>query len=206
MPRKGPAPKRLARRRPGLRQPARHAARQQDPPRRQEVDRRDDRLRRPRGLPPEDRHRPRRHAQARARQRQAGHGGQEPSRRWRDLPGADRGQAQPLDHARSALARRLLAAASREDDDRAPHERDSSTRATASVPRSSVARTRTRWPSPTRPSRTTAGDPAVGRCAGEPAPRHTDRTRARRHSTRPRRPRFSLHDDETRNLTWHSTS
>ena len=53
------------------------------------------RLRRPRGLPREDRHRPGRHAQARAGQRQADARGQEPPRRRRDLPGAGRGQARP---------------------------------------------------------------------------------------------------------------
>ena len=50
----------------------------------------------PRGLPREDRHRPGRHAQACARQRQAGHRGQVPPRRWRDLPGPDRGQGHAL--------------------------------------------------------------------------------------------------------------
>ena len=35
-----------------------------------------------------------------------------PSRRWRDLPGADRGQAGPLHDARPALARWLRPAAS----------------------------------------------------------------------------------------------
>jgi small subunit ribosomal protein S7 len=50
--------------------------------------------------------------------------GQEPPRRWRDLPGADRGQAGRA----TTLALRWLVgysrAASREDDDRAPDERD----------------------------------------------------------------------------------
>ena len=35
-----------------------------------------------------------------------------PPRRWRHLPGADRGQAQPRDHAGAALDGRLLASAS----------------------------------------------------------------------------------------------
>ena len=74
---------------------------------RQEAGRPAHRLHRPRGLPREDRHRPGRHAQARARQRQAGHRGQVPPRRRRDLPGPDRGQGHPRHHARAALAGRL---------------------------------------------------------------------------------------------------
>ena len=64
-------------------------------------------------------------AQARARQRQADPRGQVPPRRWRDLPGAGRGQGRT---GPTTLALRWLVgysrAASREDDDRAPHERD----------------------------------------------------------------------------------
>ena len=40
------------------------------------------------------------------------HRGQEPPRRWRDLPGADRGQAGSLHHPGPALDGRLLASAS----------------------------------------------------------------------------------------------
>ena len=52
MPRKGPAPKRPRRHRPGATtRPLVTSAREQGAARRQEVDRREDRLRRPRGLP-----------------------------------------------------------------------------------------------------------------------------------------------------------
>ena len=64
------------------------------------------------GLPREDRHRPGPDAQARARQHQADPGGQVPPRRRCDLPGPDRGQADPRHDAVAALARRLLASAS----------------------------------------------------------------------------------------------
>ena len=64
---------------------------------------------------------------------------------------------------------------SREDDDRASHRTRSSTHRTASVPRSSAAKTPTRWPSRTRPSRTTAGRSALVERAGEPhPPRHSE--------------------------------
>ena len=57
------------------------------------VGRRAHRLRRPRGLPREERHRPGRHPQARDGQRQADPRGPQPPCRWRDLPGAGRGPA-----------------------------------------------------------------------------------------------------------------
>ena len=91
----GPRPEAPGRHRPGLRLAAGHPAGQQGAAGRQAVRRRADRLRRPRGLPREDRQRPGRHAQARAGQREAGHRGQEPPRRWRDLPGAGRGPRRP---------------------------------------------------------------------------------------------------------------
>ena len=47
-----------------------------------------------------------------------------PPRRWCDLPGPRRGAPRAPDDARAPLAHRLLARSSREDDDRAPHERD----------------------------------------------------------------------------------
>ena len=71
----------------------------------------------------EDRRRADRHAQAGGRQRQAPARGQEPPRRWRHLPGARRGPAPPGQHPRHPLARRLLPAAPREDDGRAPRQR-----------------------------------------------------------------------------------
>ena len=71
MPRKGPAPAPSARHRPGVQLAAGDPAGQQDPARRQAFARRAHRLRRTRGHPRQDRHRPGRDAQARARQRQA---------------------------------------------------------------------------------------------------------------------------------------
>jgi small subunit ribosomal protein S7 len=47
-----------------------------------------------------------------------------PPGRRRHLPGADRGAGDPRDDAGAALAHHLLPRTSREDDDRAPHERD----------------------------------------------------------------------------------
>ena len=60
-------------------------------------------------------------------------------------------------HPRAALAGRLLPAAPREDDDRAPDERAARRQQRPRRRASSAARTPTRWPSPTRPSPTTAG-------------------------------------------------
>ena len=48
----------------------------------------------------------------------------QPPRRWRDLPGPDRGQGHARHHAGAALAGRLRRRPSREDDVRAPDERD----------------------------------------------------------------------------------
>jgi small subunit ribosomal protein S12 len=120
----GTRPEAAARRRPGLRSPAGDPARQQDPPRRQEVDRRAHRLRRPRGLP-----RPR---PAPTRSRPSSARSTTSSRRSRSSPAASVARPTRCPSRSSptgpppcaALARRLLPAASREDDDRAPHERD----------------------------------------------------------------------------------
>ena len=68
--------------------------------------------------------RPGGHAEACPGQREAGPGGAQPPCRWRDLPGADRGPRGPQHHPGAALARHVLPRPSREDDDRAPHERD----------------------------------------------------------------------------------
>ena len=86
------------------------------------VSRRAHRLRRARGLPREDRHRPGRHAQARAGQRQADPRGTQPPRRWRHLPGAGRGQAAAAPPW-PALAGHASPGTSREDHGRAPDER-----------------------------------------------------------------------------------
>ncbi len=57
-----------------------------------------------------------------------------PPRRRCHVPGAGRGARRPQQHPRPALDDHVLPAAPREDDDRAPHERDCSTRPTASAP------------------------------------------------------------------------
>ena len=71
MPRKGPAPKHPVVVDPVYNSPLVTAAGQQGAPRREEVGRRAHCLWRARGLPGEDRHRPRRHAEAGPRQREA---------------------------------------------------------------------------------------------------------------------------------------
>ena len=103
MPRKGPAPRRPLIAGPGLQLAAGHPDGQQDPAARQARAGREHRLRRARGLQGEDRHRPRGHAQARHGQREADPRGEQPPRRWRDLPGPGRGAA-PSARPRSACA------------------------------------------------------------------------------------------------------
>ena len=108
----GSRPEAAARHRPGLRVPARHAAGQQGPPRRQEVHRRDDRLRRPRGLSA------RRPAPTRSRRSSAR--STTSTRPSRSSPAASvarptrsRSRSSPTAPPRcAALARRLLASAS----------------------------------------------------------------------------------------------
>ena len=118
----------------------------------------------------EDRQRAARHPQAGDRERQAPARGQEPPGRRRHLPGARRGPPPSGQHPRHPLARRLLPPAPREDDGRAPRQRAARRHPTASAPRSSAAKTCTRWPSPTRPSPTTAGSADDVRSHGvEPA-------------------------------------
>jgi hypothetical protein len=104
----------------------------------------------------EERQRPG-HTLKRAGQRQAGPRGQEPSRRWRHLPGARRGQARTVDHA--GLRWLVSYSQQRREKPRPSGCRTScSTPATAWVPASSDVRTPTRWPSRTRRSPTTAGE------------------------------------------------
>ena len=80
-----------------------------------------------------------------------------PPRRWIHLPGAGRGQASPRQHPRAALAHQLRQGSSREDHDRASHQRDprriqrSRRRCEASRRHAQDGRRRTRR------SRTTAG-------------------------------------------------
>ena len=118
----------------------------------------------------EDRRRADRHAQAGRRQRQAPARGQEPPRRWRHLPGARRGPAPPGQHPRHPLDRRLLPAAPREDDGRAPRQRAARRLQRRRRLGQAHARTCTRWPSPTRPSPTTAGRPPPTPAPGRTPP------------------------------------
>jgi ribosomal protein S12 len=156
MPRKGPAPRRELMPDPIYRSQLVTQLVNKVLLRRQALGRRAHRLRRARVCEREDRHRPGRHAQARARQRQAAARGQEPPRRRRHLPGADRGQGPRGHHARHPLARRLLPPAPREDDGRAPRQR-APRREQRPRRRGEAREDTTRWPSPTRPSPTTAG-------------------------------------------------
>jgi ribosomal protein S7 len=111
--------------------------------------------------------------------------GQVPPRRWRDLPGARRGQARPA----TTLALRWLVGYSRQRREKTMTERlmnELLDAATVSAPRSSAARTPTRWPSPTRPSPTTAGDHrGSGMPPARPRTRHTTAGAGR--TSRPRR-------------------
>ena len=86
--------------------------------------------------------------------------GQEPAGRRRHLPGA-RSRSGPAGRPRSRSAGSSATPASGgEDDGRAPAGGARWTRATASAPRSSAARTSRRWRNQTRLSRTTAGKSA----------------------------------------------
>ena len=81
-----------------------------------------------------------------------------PPRRWLDLPGSRRRSPGPLAGARHALARRRTRATA---DEKTMHgearERDRRRRRRTAATRSRSAKTCTRWPTPTRRSRTTAG-------------------------------------------------
>ena len=96
-----------------------------------------------------------------ARQREAGGRGELAPRRRRDLPGAGRGAPGAPD-----VARRCAGSSSTRA--RGPRSRwargspaSSSTPPTTAAARSRSGKTRTRWPRPTRPSRTTAGSRAM---------------------------------------------
>ena len=105
----------------------------------------------------EDRRRPGHDPQAGRGEHEARARGEEPSGRWRHVPGAGRGPSPAGDDARHPVAGGVLPSAPREDDGRATGERGPRRRQRPSVPRSSAGRTCTRWPNPTRPSPTTAG-------------------------------------------------
>jgi small subunit ribosomal protein S7 len=62
--------------------------------------------------------------EARGRQHQAPARGEEPPRRWRDVPGADGGPPSACQHARHPVARRLQSRPAGEDDVRVPRRRD----------------------------------------------------------------------------------
>src|SRR6202008_1767885 len=122
-PPQGPSRKAAADLRPGLQLPAGHPAGEQGAAGRKALRCREDRVPGARGSPRQDRHGPGGHAQACAGQREAHHRGEEPPRRWRHLPGADRGQAGPLHDAGAALAGHVLPGTPGEDHDRATDER-----------------------------------------------------------------------------------
>ncbi len=97
-----------------LRVGARHAADQPRHARRQEVDRRADRLRRARARLREDRQAGARDPRRRGQVRDARARGALAPRRWRQLPGADRGAAASRPHARDPLDRPVRARPARE--------------------------------------------------------------------------------------------
>src|SRR5581483_4142153 len=115
----------LRRSRRRLRVAARDAGDQQGDARRQEVDRRADRLRRARERRHEDRPAAGRGARAGREDGHAGARGARPPRRRRELPGAGRGAAASCPHARGALARDLRARAPREGHVEQAGQRDS---------------------------------------------------------------------------------
>src|SRR6476660_2319495 len=122
-PRGGPGPGGRVRRR--LRLGARHTGDQQSHARRQEVDRRADRVRRARDRRNEDRPPAGRGARAGREDGHAGARGSQPPRRWRELPGAGRGAAAARPHPRRALARHVRTRAAREGHVGKARQRDS---------------------------------------------------------------------------------
>ena len=97
-----------------------------------------------------------------------------PPRRRRDLPGAGRGPPRARPGAGDPLADHGRARPLGEDHVRPPVGRADGRVATTAATRSRSARTRTAWPKPTAPSRTTAGNLRTYIVGGRarPAPRH----------------------------------
>ena len=95
--------------------------------------------------------------QAGAHQPQAGRRGEEPPRRWRDVPGAGRSPSRSPHRAGHALAHLLLARPQREVDGREARRRSDRSRRRARATRSRRRKTPTAWPTRTRRSRTIAG-------------------------------------------------
>ena len=131
----------------------------------QEVDRREDRLRRARHASarrPASRRS--RCSSRRSRRSRPSLEVRSPPRRRRELPGARRGAAAPRAHARDPLARHVRARPPREADGRQACRRDPRRAQTSRAARSSGRTTCTGWRRPTRRSRTTAGD-LMRRCS-----------------------------------------
>ena len=126
--------------------------------RRQEVDRRGDRL--PGAGPGRraDRQAAGRGARAGDQDRDARARGSLAARRRRELPGARRGAAAARPHARRALARHVRARPAREAHVRRSSPARSWTPSTSRAAPSSARTTSTGWRRPTRPSRTTGGE------------------------------------------------